>query len=69
MEREGKITTFHKEKYFNIHVEKDGLTADMEKIKTVEEAKTIAAACDKKQAVISSVRKGNEDGQSSEATI
>ena len=57
VEREGKITTFHKEKYFNVHVEKDGLTADMEKIKTVEEAKTIAAACDKKQAVISSVRK------------
>ena len=57
VEREGKITTFHKEKYFNIHVEKDGLTADMEKIKTVEEAKTIAVACDKKQAVISSVRK------------
>ena len=57
VEREGKITTFHKEKYFNIHVEKDGLTADMEKIKTVEEAKTIAAACDKKQAVVSSVRK------------
>ena len=57
VEREGKITTFHKEKYFNIHVEKDGLTADMEKIKTEEEAKTIAAACDKKQAVISSIRK------------
>ena len=57
VEREGKITTFHKEKYFNVHVEKDGLTADMEKIKTEDEAKTIAAACDKKQAVVSSVRK------------
>lgn len=57
VEREGKITTFQKEKYFNIHVEKDGLTADMEKIKTEDEAKTIAAACDKKQAVVSSVRK------------
>jgi len=57
VEREGKITTFHKEKYFNIHVEKNGLTADMEKIKTEDEAKTIAAACDKKQAVVSSVRK------------
>ena len=57
VEREGKITTFHKEKYFNVHVERDGLIADMEKIKTEEEAKTIAAACDKKQAVISSVRK------------
>lgn len=57
VERESKITTFHKEKYFNVHVEKDGLTADMEKIKTEDEAKTIAAACDKKQAVVSSVRK------------
>ena len=57
VEREGRITTFHKEKYFNIHVEKDGLTADMEKLKNEDEAKTIAAACDKKQAVVSSVRK------------
>lgn len=29
VEREGKITTFRKAKYFNIHVEKDGLTADI----------------------------------------
>lgn len=57
VEREGKITTFRKEKYFNIHVEKDGLRADMEKIKSEDEAKTIAAACDKKQAVVSSVRR------------
>ena len=57
VEREGKISTFRKEKYFNIHVEKDGLTADMEKIKTENEAKSIAAACDKKQAVVSSARK------------
>ena len=57
VEREGKITTFHKEKYFNIHVQKDGLTADMEKIKTEDEAKAIAAACDKKQAVVSSLKR------------
>ena len=57
VERDGKISTFKKEKYFNIHVSSDSLTADMEKIKTEDEAKTIAAACDKKQAVISSVRK------------
>ena len=57
VEREGKITTFCKEKYFNIHVENDGLRADMEKIKSEDEAKTIAAACDKKQAVVSSVRR------------
>ena len=57
VEREGKITTFHKEKYFNVHVEKDGLTADMEKIKTEDEANAIAAACDKKQAVVSSLKR------------
>ena len=56
VEREGKITTFHKEKYFNVHVQKDGLTADMEKIKTEDEANAIAAACDKKQAVVSSLK-------------
>ena len=57
VEREGKITTFHKEKYFNVHVQKDGLTADIEKIKTEDEAKTIAAACDTKQAVVSSLKR------------
>ena len=57
VEREGEITTFHKEKYFNVHVQKDGLTADMEKIKTEDEANAIAAACDKKQAVVSSLKR------------
>ena len=57
VEREGKITTFHKEKYFNVHVQKDGLTADMEKIKTEDEANAIAAACDKKQAAVSSLKR------------
>ena len=57
VEREGKITTFHKEKYFNVHISKDSLTADMEKVKTEDEAKAIAAACDKKQAVVSYLKK------------
>src|SRR5699024_4423337 len=57
VEREGKISTFHKEKYFNVHISKDSLTADLEKVKTEEEAKAIAAACDKKQAVVSSLKK------------
>ena len=57
VEREGKITTFHKEKYFNVHISKDSLTADLEKVKTEDEAKAIAAACDKKQAVVSSLKK------------
>ena len=57
VERDGKISTFHKEKYFNVHIGKDGLTADLEKVKTEDEAKAIAAACDKKQAVVSSLKK------------
>ena len=57
VEREGKISTFHKEKYFNVHISKDNLTADLEKVKTEEEAKAIAAACNKKQAVVSSLKK------------
>lgn len=57
VEREGKISTFHKEKYFNVHISKDNLTADLEKVKTEEEAKAVAADCDKKQAVVSSLKK------------
>ena len=57
VEREGKISTFHKEKYFNVHISKDSLTADLEKVKTEDEAKAIAAACNKKQAVVSSLKK------------
>ena len=57
VERDGKISTFHKEKYFNVHIGKDNLTADLEKVKTEEEAKAIAAACDKKQAVVSYLKK------------
>ena len=60
-ERDGKISTFKKEKYFNVHVSGSNLTADMEKVKTENEAKTIAAACDKKQAVVSLVC--NEEGK------
>lgn len=57
VEREGKISTFHKEKYFKVHIGKDNLTADLEKVKTEGEAKAIAAACDKKQAVVSYLKK------------
>ncbi|CAK7023361.1 MAG: DNA topoisomerase 3 [Eubacterium sp.] len=57
VEREGKISAFRKEKYFNVHIEKDGLMADMEKINSKEEAQRIAAACDKKQAVVSSLKR------------
>lgn len=55
VERDGKIASFRKEKYFNVHVKKDGLIADMEKVKSEDDAKQIAAVCDKRQAVVSSV--------------
>ena len=57
VDRDGKISTFKKEKYFNAHIHADGLTADMEKIKTEDEANVIVAACDKKQAVVSSLKR------------
>ena len=57
VERDGKITTFRKEKYFNVHIQKDSLKASSEKLKTEEEAKRIAEACDKKQASVSSLKK------------
>ena len=57
VERDGKISTFQKEKYFNIHIGKGDLIADLEKVKTEEEAKRIAAACEKKQAVVSSLKR------------
>ena len=57
VERDGKITTFRKEKYFNVHIQKDSLKASLEKLKTEEEAKRIAEACDKKQASVSSFKK------------
>ena len=57
VERDGKISTFQKEKYFNVHVCKGDLIADLEKVKTEEEAKRIAAACEKKQAVVSSLKR------------
>ena len=57
VERDGKITSFRKEKYYNVHIERDGLSADMEKVKTEDEAKAIAAACDKKQAGVSSLKR------------
>ena len=57
VERDGKITTFRKEKYFNVHIQKDSLKASLEKLKTEEEAKRIAEACDKKEASVSSLKK------------
>lgn len=57
VERDGRITGFKKEKYFNVHISNGAVTADLEKVKDSAEAKKIAGACSKKQASVSSVRK------------
>ena len=57
VERDGKITGFKKEKYFNIHISDGSVTADLEKVKDGSEAKAIAEACNKKQASVSSVKR------------
>lgn len=57
VQRDSRINTFKKEKYFNVHISADGLTADLEKIKSEEDAKKITTACDKQQAVVSSLEK------------
>ncbi len=57
VERDYKISSFKKEKYYNVHITHDNLTADMEKVKSEDEAKTIAASCDNKEAVVTSVKR------------
>ncbi len=57
VDRDGKISSFRKEKYYNIHITGNGITADLEKVKTEQEANFVATACDKKQAVVSSLQK------------
>ena len=53
----GRINSFKKEKYFNVHIAADGLTADLEKVKSEEDAKKITTACNQQQAVVSSLEK------------
>ena len=55
-ERDSKIKSFKKEKYFNAHISANGITADLEHIPAEGEAHKIAAVCDKKQAAVSSVK-------------
>lgn len=55
VERDNKIRNFKKEKYFNVHISASGFSADIEHLSSEDEAKRIAAACDKKQAAVSSV--------------
>lgn len=56
VERNRQITEFKKEKYFNVHLDCDGLDVVKEKIFSEEEAKALKAACDGAEAVIRSVK-------------
>ena len=67
VERDGKISTFQKEKYFNVHVGKGDLTADLEKVKTEEEAKKNCGGLREKASRRFFSQAGDENRQSSEA--
>lgn len=56
VERNRQIKEFKKEKYFNVHLDCDGLDVVKEKIFSEEEAKALKAACDGAEAVVKSVK-------------
>ena len=55
VQRAGEIQDFKKEKYYHVHINPGGADATGERIKTKKEADAMQAACDKKQAVLSSL--------------
>ncbi len=56
-EREKAISSFVKEKYFNVHIKDDGIEAVYEKVKEQNEAEKIKAECNGKEAVVKSVKR------------
>ncbi len=56
-ERENNISSFKKEKYFNVHLKSDGLDAVLEKIKDKSEADMIKSACDGKTANVALIKR------------
>lgn len=56
-ERNHEISSFQKEKYFNVHIKSDGIEATLEKIKKEDEAYAIAEACFGERASVSSLKK------------
>lgn len=60
VERNRQITNFKKEKYFNVHLDCDGLDVTKEKIFSEEEAKKLKEACDGAEAVVSSVKQNRK---------
>lgn len=56
-ERNHEISSFQKEKYFNVHIKSDGIEATLEKVKKEDEAYAIAEACFGERASVSSLKK------------
>ena len=57
VERDGKITMFHKEKYHIVHIGCGGVDAESERISDAAAADALRAACDASQAVCVSLKK------------
>ena len=57
VERDGKITMFHKEKYHIVHIGCGGVDAESERISDAAAADTLKTACEASQAVCVSLKK------------
>lgn len=57
VERDGKITMFHKEKYHIVHIGCGGVDAESERISDAAAAETLRTACEASQAVCVSLKK------------
>lgn len=57
VEREEKIRSFKKEKYYTAHIITDGIDAATERIDDKAQAEAVAAACESKDAAVKSVMK------------
>ena len=60
VERDGKITMFHKEKYHIVHIGCGGVDAESERISDAAAADALRTACEASQAVCVSLKKGEE---------
>ena len=61
VERQNQIDTFQKEKYFNIHLKKDGLEVIKERVSDESSAKAITEKCNGKELIITSVKKSKKN--------
>lgn len=57
VERDGKITMFHKEKYYIVHIGCGGVDAESERISDAAAADTLRTTCEASQAVCVSLKK------------